>query len=501
MTIVTAAEPTPTTCAARAMTAQQRLALALDSLDQRRCCVSRLADDHAVSRKFVYAQQRIAHDALRQAFDPPSAGAPGVLFHLPVTKDWLRQFVLVAVLVGHSSLRGCQEMLHCLLDLPVSLGWVHAVVKDAIDTAKPLNDAQDLTRVGTIALDEIFQNQKPVLAVVDVASAYCCSLGLEDHRDGDTWGVRLLDLRDQGLDPHAAIADGGTGLRAGLKQALPGVPCRADVWHPLRDLGEVVRFLENRAYDAIKTADKLQRQLWRRPIDAALRQKAEAARREQDRAIALADGVALLARWLRDDVLCVAGPPLLDRRDSFDLVLKGLSQWRAWCEHRLGPVCSMLATQRDDLLGFAEQMDSDVACLALYAKVSEAVVREMVTVQEMAQTDHKRWVRDAALRRQLGGRYHEVSGLVEALREGVVRGSGAVENLNSRLRNYFFLRKEIGGGYLGLLRFFLNHRRFLRSEHPGRVGKSPAELLSGEAHAHWLELLGYQRFSQEPAAA
>ena len=39
-----------------------------------------------------------------------------------------------------------------------------------------------------------------------------------------------------------------------------------------------------------------------------------------------------------------------------------------------------------------------------------------------------------------------------------------------------------------------------RSEHPQRVGKSPAELLNGQAHAHWLELLGYQRYSQDQAA-
>ena len=50
--------------------------------------------------------------------------------------------------------------------------------------------------------------------------------------------------------------------------------------------------------------------------------------------------------------------------------------------------------------------------------------------------------------------------------------------------------------YLTLLQFFLNHRQYLRSEDPGRVGKSPAELLTGEPHAHWLELLGYTRFSR-----
>jgi hypothetical protein len=46
------------------------------------------------------------------------------------------------------------------------------------------------------------------------------------------------------------------------------------------------------------------------------------------------------------------------------------------------------------------------------------------------------------------------------------------------------------------LQFYLNHRRLPRSEWPERVGKSPAELLTGEEHSHWLELLGYQRFSR-----
>jgi len=74
--------------------------------------------------------------------------------------------------------------------------------------------------------------------------------------------------------------------------------------------------------------------------------------------------------------------------------------------------------------------------------------------------------------------------------------SSLVENLNSRLRNYFFLRRHLGPDYRALLQFFLNHRRFVRSEWPERAGKSPAELLSGSPHPHWLEMLDYARFSR-----
>ena len=48
--------------------------------------------------------------------------------------------------------------------------------------------------------------------------------------------------------------------------------------------------------------------------------------------------------------------------------------------------------------------------------------------------------------------------------------------------------------YLELLKLFLNHRRFPRSR-KGREGKSPAEILNGAPLPHWLEQLGFERFS------
>ncbi|MBT2795010.1 hypothetical protein [Paraburkholderia strydomiana] len=54
------------------------------------------------------------------------------------------------------------------------------------------------------------------------------------------------------------------------------------------------------------------------------------------------------------------------------------------------------------------------------------------------------------------------------------RSSALVENLNSRLRNYFTLRRHLGNPYLDLLRFFLNHRRIPRSRRAERKGKESA---------------------------
>ena len=49
---------------------------------------------------------------------------------------------------------------------------------------------------------------------------------------------------------------------------------------------------------------------------------------------------------------------------------------------------------------------------------------------------------------------------------------------------------NLSGSYLDLLRFFLNHRRFLRGRCAERQGKSPRELMTGQGHSHCLTLLG-----------
>src|SRR4029077_21071947 len=142
------------------------------------------------------------------------------------------------------------------------------------------------------------------------------------------------------------------------------------------------------------------------------------------------------------------------------------------------------------VLAFAAQRDADLGAVAADFQVPPAVTRAVLHLQALDVCDARRGPREASLRHQLRGRFYELREAVAALARGTVRASSVVENLNSRLRNYFFLRRHLGPDYLHLLQFFLNHHRFLRSERAERVDHSPAELLTGRRHAHWLDLLG-----------
>jgi hypothetical protein len=490
----------PNNCPAKALAPSQRLTIGLQALASTQTITS-LADEYDVSRKFVYQQAATAQAALQDAFTAASAAADDqVLFHLPITKNWLRQATLGLLLICHSSYRGVFEFGRDLLGVNLSIGTVHNIVRDAVAKARPYNLGQDLANVDIAGLDEIFQNRQPVLVGADIASTYCFLLSREDHRDADTWGLRLLEAQERGLAPRATIADFGTAIRAGQKLAMPGVPCRGDVFHALSEATPTVTYLENRAYDAIAAHHKLEHKKSKTRRQGrstqALSRKASLANQAQTKAITLADDVALLVRWLHYDVFAVSGLPYADRCALFDFILAELQARAPLCWHRLGPLCTLLKNHRDQLLAFAAQLDQDLANLATEFQVPLTIVRELLDLLALDERQPRRWQKEAALRRRVRHHFDPLQQAVHDLAEHVVRASSVIENINSRLRSYFFLRRQLGPDYLVLLQFFLNHRRFLRSEHPERVDKSPAELLTGQSHAHWLEMLGYTRFSQ-----
>src|SRR6516225_3182781 len=458
--------------------------------------------EHPVSHKFVYQQAAKAEQALDHAFTTPDADVDRVLFHLPVTKAWLQQLTLGLILICHSSYRGVVELYRDLFDSALSVGTVHNFVHRVVPLARRRNDSYDLQRVRLGAHDEIFQADAPVLVGVDVASTFCYLLSQEEHRDAATWGVRLLELQGHGFAPDATIADFATGLRAGQKQAFPEVPCRGDVFPVLQKILPVVTFLEHRAYAAIAARSKLEQQQAshehrRGRKNLVLVQQLRTARQAETQAIAVAQEVALRTPWLPEDILAVAGADSVDRAELYDFVVAELGQRVPWCDHRLRCVWTLLKNQRNQLLAFVVALESELVGLATAQQIPVAVAWAMLNTQALSVWDQTRWQRDAELHKQLGAKYHALSVAVADIRGRVVRASSVIENVNSRLRGYFFLRRELGSDYLALLQFFLNHRRFLRSEHAERAERSPAELLTGQEHVHWLALLGFTRFVRE----
>jgi hypothetical protein len=481
---------------AAAMPGSDRKDLAVQAL-ARSATVSDLSARHGVSRKFVYQQANKARCALDDAFIS-AATDDTVLFEIPVTKRWLRQVIVALALTCRGSYLGILEFMRDVLGWSISIGTVHNVLHAAAEQARVINGAQDLSRIRTGLHDELFHGGKPVLAGVCAESTYCYLLAAAEHRDADTWGVHLLDVARQGLRPDYTIADAGQGLRAGQKAAWDDTPCHGDVFHIIRQCEGLANTLSRIAKGARSRREKQEAKFGRAgqlgPKEAA---ELALARRAETRALELARGIRTLIQWLSHDVLALAGPNLATRRELFDFITDELQRLEPEDVRRIHPVRVALRNQRDDLLAFAGVLDKKLAGIARTLEISQSLVREACMLHRLPNTATAYWERWNRLRAKMGDRAREGGAKFRAVLKAVSRimartprSSSLVENLNSRLRNYFTLRRHLGNAYLDLLRFFLNHRRYMRSQLVERVGKSPRELMTGEHHPHWLALLG-----------
>jgi hypothetical protein len=495
--------PMQSVCPAKSLGAEQRQRISLAILGGA-SSVRQEAATHGVSRNFCYKQASKAQAALGQAFAPVKPD-DRVLFNVPVTAAWIEQFVLAQSLIGHTSSRGVLELLDCLFNFrDLSQGSVHNLLMEAAAKGRAINDAQSLRGIHVGLFDEIYQADRPVLVGMDARSTYCFLLTPEDHCDETTWGTRLLELSEgRGLKLDYSIADGGTGFRAGQKAAWGGLPCHGDVFHVEACWSEVSGFLERRALAAMEACQNLERQSqslqndMRASATSKLRKvqrHLKAARLEIQRAVQLADDVALLARWMGKDVLALAGEDRATREILFDFIIKELKNRQDLCPDRLVRLGRGMVAQRGQLLDFVGWLDEQWKQIAQDQQVPAYLVSALCALQRLDPARCLYWQRHATLASKLGNKFGAVHAAVKAVLDDTPRCSSLVENLNGRLRHYFSLRRQVGPAYLHLLRFFLNHHPYQRSRRSERVGKSPAQLL-GHDHPHWLEMLGYRRFS------
>lgn len=466
--------------------------------------ISHVASRHGVSRKFVYQQKEKALSGIARAFDKTTSdNAEKVLFYIPVTKQWLCQVILALIFICRASYQGVIEFFRDIFDSSISKGTIHNIVHQHLEIAKKINQQQNLSNVHEGLHDEIYQAGDPVLVGCCARSTYCYLLSLVESCDANSWGVHLLDLKEkQSLTPDLTVIDGGKSARCGQKEAWPDVPAHGDTFHALKPFLELVTYLENRALDSLKTVEDLSRKIngrrgkWK-DIDnrMPLYEKLLKLENTSETSLTLANDIRILYRWLKNDILALVGPSYTVRQELLTFIIEELRAREGLC-HKITPVRAYLENHKDNLLEFMHIMEARFYAISQTSEVSLVSIWTMYELQGLPSSSQKRWQRHAELQNNLGTKFYLIESLVNEVLKNTRRANSLVENVNSRLRTYFTLRRELGNEYLHFLQFFLNHRRFMRSECKERIGKSPAELLTGTQDKHWLELLGFDLFKK-----
>ena len=471
--------------------------IALEAIRKEQTIVN-IARRYDCSRNTVYEQQKIALAAANKAFE---ATDDDVLFYLPVTKNYISG-VVVDLFTKKTSQRDIQSFLESSFGYSLSLGSVFNTLDAAGDRAITINNFYDLSSIKDSAADELLHHNKPILAAVDIESRFCALLAKADNRDGDTWGIHLLDLQAMGYNPDVSILDGAKGLVKGHEDILSETKLRHDQFHCIMDLKDVARFLRNQVASAATAALKI--------LQKSINTKNSDKKKEYETLFAealsnhahleeISDLFSTLANWLQHDVLQLAGHPPAERAMLYDFILLEMTSLAERHPHRIDVIVTTLNAQRAALLDVTNELNDKFMEVAKKYDLSIDIIWAICYLARYSFDGIKYCDKVSELESIIGYKYDEIEDEVLVILDSTHRCSSMVENFNTRLRPYLDKRKFISQKMLALIQFYLNHRPFPRSQHARLKHKSPAEALTGQPHKPWLEMLGFELVQRKAA--
>jgi hypothetical protein len=480
-------------------TLEQRANVALQMLvpfpERKWGLVSELARQSRVSRTILYEIRGRVWDAIVETLLPRDAGRPEQVTTLTVDKAFVeRTIAILPMLTG--SVRDIQMGLDLILGVRRSVGYVSETLTAAGERATAYNLKITVPLPVLGEADEIFQGGKPCLTLVDGRSFLVLNLAPAESRDGTTWGVTYLDLVERGIQFHDLACDGGTGLRAGVREAELAIPLRPDLFHLLREAHRLTRRLESAAYKAIETAERARRAaleargiIRRRGPRLKIKVPLPQAEIEEAQAIELFD----IWHWLLDEIRqalepitpayrIVSVPETKATVETAIELLKelnhsGITTLVDDLQEKIPELLAPLEWLEQQLMPVFDGLDADRRAFVIWAWQHRQVLNLDID------TDFPETLRPAArVAWDTLGLFH--------------RSSSLAESLHSWLRPYLQIHRGIPKWLLPLLQLFWNHHTFERGK---RAGSSPLQL-AGVANAPSLAEVLDQLFCPNPSA-
>lgn len=478
--------------------------------------VSEIAREYDVSRAKVYELREDARAALEDTFDDTVPTA----FQLNLTPQDIIRSIIALRVVGPNSVRDIVALLPILFgeQWSWSYGTVWQILHEAEIQAEKFLAQVNLSGIFNVALDEMFSQGKPVFGGIDLDSQYLFQLQKHPSRTGADWADSLKKLcKKQHLNPKRVVKDAGTGLAKGVTEAWPMAEQRDDLFHAVLLMGKESYHLERRAYGAINTL--YEKQAKRACAPEGKRHKlGQEVRRARERAEAAIERYDRFEALRREATLVLElSDPGSGRLHSGEEVVATLNrvseEMKSLGGKRIAKVARYLKNRAPGLARYLDDLGrrlEEVTEAAGGAEVVEAVTR----AYQASLNAHRRcsaWERKARKQELSDATSHLLAitgGEPDRMMRGLktvlpilqqkYRASSAIENLNSVLRPYLVVHKDVSQGFLHLFQFYWNTR--IREWGRGK-NTSAYEQLTGEQVDDWLTLLGYPPSQKFAAAA
>lgn len=492
--------------------------------------ITEMARDLDVDRRRLYEVRERAEEVLADEFDRPNddgvPSEPGpaeladdkVLFNLAVTVGHVKRVIIALRVISPASIRDIVCLLPILFagGASWSFGTVQKILTEAGKRAKAFSLAVALSGIECVVLDEMFSQNRPVLAGLDIATQYLFLLAERPSRTGEEWHQVLEELHTgQGLTPERVVKDAGTGLAKGVGTTWNGIEQRDDCFHAIRIFGQAKFYLERRAlgaisreYEAEQKRERLGDESARRSGGQEWRRAKEGAKRAIERFDAF-EKLSVEAQELLKLTRPGTGELYTENEVKSGLERVGLAMMQVGGNHarkagrylknRAPGLAKHLRSLGQDLAKVTEEAGGEAllkGATRLYQAALDAKSKAGTLPKKQAATHEVR----AAIRHLVkqaegdGAKVHQAIKAVFPVLEKRERASSAIENFNSVLRPYLVVHKNVQQNFLDLFGYYWNMR--IREWGKGK-GTSAYEQLSGVRATDWLETLGYPAQADE----
>lgn len=445
-----------------------------------------ISQEYQINREFVYSQKKRVSKIIEmnsKRYKDPTI----------ILDEAMKEKIIVgAMLICKSSIEDAQRFLLGVFKEYISIGKISRIINEAATKAEIWNKSVDLSAIKIGAHDEIFQGNTPILVGVEPKSTFTYMIEEVDNRDSTTWGYHLLEKeKKQGLHLEMTVNDGGSGLRKGIEEAFPNISEQLDTFHTEYDLSKAVRALERESYKAIDAEEKLEKKM--------LSSKSKLTQENWDNYDKCVNKsnkfkkdfelLKVLYIWIIE-ILAVGGYFYHERIDLLNFVIFEMEKLEVKNTYFLKSL-KFIKGNRDDILYFVKKAEIQMQEFAIRECVQEEVLRKMWEQLRYSSESAKYNYLEAEIGVILGNRYDEIRIKWDDFISKIVRASSIVECINSLIRPFINLKKNIPDKFFSLIQFYFNTRKYRRSSKKERIGKSPIELLTGKEYADPLTILGY----------
>jgi hypothetical protein len=167
----------------------------------------------------------------------------------------------------------------------------------------------------------------------------------------------------------------------------------------------------------------------------------------------LSETINALVGWMNHDVLNKAGNSLETRQALYDFISEEFYKLSTIHAHRIKSVCVTLRNQRDLFLGFVGVLNEKFKDIADKFSCSLADVWKFCKLHRYDVFSDNYEIQSLPLQLQFEGKFEDIEDAVMEAIDSTERTSSLLENLNGRVRTFFYSRKEIGFVYRTLTIF------------------------------------------------